>query len=462
MTNLIRTYWKLHRISILLTLLCIGFYYTFAYHLDRADFVKLCSLFAALFFLCYKLIQFEKWNFKFLLVLGILFRLVFLFAIPNLSQDFYRFIWDGNLFVLGINPYLFFPNDLLANGNILIPHAQELVEGMGVLSAKNYSNYPPLNQLLFGIASWFGEGHIMGSLIAMRLMIITADIGIFFFGRKLLKSVNRSPHLIFWYFLNPLVIIELSGNVHFEGVMLAFFVWGLCLLASKKWVPAALLMAAAISIKLIPLIFMPLFFKHLGIKKGFLFNLLAMAALLLTLLPFYSSEFLSHYSATISLWFYNFEFNASIYNIVKELAIQFEAKPWELIKVYGKITPIIMIGLVVILTLFRNNRTLSSLLHTMLIILTAYFFLASTVHPWYLIFLLILGIYSDYRYPLVWSAVVVMSYAAYANPEFKENLWLLTFEYLVVFGFLLYESFKLRGYKSLISKNVGVHEDNSI
>jgi hypothetical protein len=187
-----------------------------------------------------------------------------------------------------------------------------------------------------------------------------------------------------------------------------------------------------------------------------------MAALLLTLLPFYSSEFLSHYSATISLWFYNFEFNASIYNIVKELAIQFEAKPWELIKVYGKITPIIMIGLVVILTLFRNNRTLSSLLHTMLIILTAYFFLASTVHPWYLIFLLILGIYSDYRYPLVWSAVVVMSYAAYANPEFKENLWLLTFEYLVVFGFLLYESFKLRGYKSLISKNVGVHEDNSI
>lgn len=462
MTNLIRTYWKLHRVSILLTLLCLGFYYTFAYHLDRADFIKLCTLFAALFFLCIKLIQFEKWNFKYLLALGILFRLVFLFSIPNLSQDFYRFIWDGNLIVLGINPYLFFPNDLLANGSILIPHAQELVEGMGALSAKNYSNYPPLNQLLFGIASWFGEGNILGSLISMRLMIITADVGIFFFGRKLLKSVNRSPHLIFWYFLNPLVIIELSGNVHFEGVMLAFFIWALYLLVTKKWVTAALLMAAAISVKLIPLIFLPLFFKYLGIKKGILFNSLVMAALALTLLPFYSPEFFNHYSATISLWFSNFEFNASIYNLVKKLAVQFNAKPWELIKVYGKITPIIMIGLVAMLTLLRKNRTISSMLHTMLIILTTYFFLASTVHPWYIIFLLILGIYSDYRYPVLWSAVVILSYATYANPDYNENLWLVAFEYLVVFGLLIYESFKLRGSKSLIPKNLGVQEDNSI
>lgn len=102
------------------------------------------------------------------------------------------------------------------------------------------------------------------------------------------------------------------------------------------------------------------------------------------------------------------------------------------------------------------------MLHTMLIILTTYFFLASTVHPWYIIFLLILGIYSDYRYPVLWSAVVILSYATYANPDYNENLWLVAFEYLVVFGLLIYESFKLRGSKSLIPKNLGVQEDNSI
>jgi len=105
MPNQIITYWKLHKVPIALAILCIGFYYTFAYHLDRADFIKLISLFGALFFLCFKLIQFEKWNFKFLLFVGIVFRLVFLLTEPNLSQDYYRFIWDGELVRNFINPY---------------------------------------------------------------------------------------------------------------------------------------------------------------------------------------------------------------------------------------------------------------------------------------------------------------------------------------------------------------------
>ena len=109
------SYWKLHRIPILLALGSVLFYWVFAYNLVREDSIKLFSLFGALFFFYFKLIQFEKWNLRFMVVCGVIFRLVFLLAEPNLSQDFYRFIWDGELINNGINPYLHTPDELIQN-----------------------------------------------------------------------------------------------------------------------------------------------------------------------------------------------------------------------------------------------------------------------------------------------------------------------------------------------------------
>jgi len=453
MPNAVLTYWKLHKVPILLSVLCVVFYYTFAYHLERTDFTRLAVLYAALFFLCYKLIQFEKWNFKLLLGLGILFRLIFLLAIPNLSQDFYRFIWDGHLVIMGESPYLYLPKEILEKGELIIPQAQLLVEKMESLSASNYSNYPPFSQILFGVCVWLGGQKIVGGLIAMRLLLLGADIGIFYFGRKLLKHLNKSPHLIFWYFLNPLVIIELGGNLHFEGVMLFFLLWALYLLTINKWMIAAFLIALSISVKLIPLMLLPLFFKTLGLKKGLVFNAIVIAGVLVTLIPFYDPAFATHYSNTLSLWFSNFEFNASVYNVVKSLGTQLDLKPWELIKTYGKIIPIIVIIWVGILSFFRRNQEHSVLLISMLMILTVYLFLSTTVHPWYIISLVLLCLFSEFRFPLVWSATVILSYSAYAHPDFKETMWLLIIEYLTVIGFLVYELFKRQGIKSLIPKN---------
>ena len=433
------TYWKLHQVSLLLALLSLAFYYTFAYHLERTDFIKLLTLFTALFFLCYKLIQFEKWNFKLLLSVGIIFRLVFLITEPQLSQDFYRFIWDGELVNHFMNPYLMVPNSLIEQADLAIVNAQELYNGMGSLSAKHFSNYPPLNQLLFAIATSFGGKTILGSVIAMRLIIIFADIGIVYFGRKLLKNINQSPHLIFWYFLNPLVIIELTGNLHFEGVMLFFFVWALYLLSIHKWQWAAVVYACSISVKLVPLLFLPLFLTHFKFKKSILFYAIVGLTTLLLFAPFYSSEFISNYSKTIGLWFSNFEFNAGLYNAIKQIAIQFDAKPWELIKTYGKITPIATIIAVFLFTFLRKNQKLPVLITSMLWVLTLYYFMSATVHPWYIIFLVLLTVFTKYRFALVWSAAIVLSYFAYSIADFKENLWLLAIEYIAVFTFLIYE-----------------------
>ena len=436
-------YWKMHKTPILLVLGSVLFYSVFAYNLSREDFLKLLCLFVALGFVAFKLIQFEKWNFQFLLGAGILFRLVFLLATPNLSQDFYRFIWDGELIAEGINPYLFTPNELIATPNFQIPSAEILHEGMGSLSARHYSNYPPVNQFIFAISSFLGFGSVLGSVIWMRLFIIAADIGIVHFGRKLLQNFNLSPHLIFWFFLNPLVLIELTGNLHFEGVMLFFFVWALYLISKGNLLLAAPIYAASIMLKLVPLLFLPLFLNFLGFKKSFFFYSVTLLSCLLFTLPFYDPSLLDNYSKTIGLWFTNFQFNSGVYALVKSIVVgTSDIKPWEFIKTYGTFVKAITLTLLLVLAFFKKQKNLKSVVTSMFLVLSTYYLLSSTVHPWYIIFLLVLGTFTNYRFALLWSILVILSYFTYSQPNFQENSWILILEYLTLFLFIIYELVK--------------------
>ena len=117
-------FWKRHKIPILFAFISVLFYASFAYDLARTDSIKLISLYAALFFLFYKIVQTNKANFKFLVALAVIFRVVFLFAIPNLSQDFYRFIWDGRMILEGFNPFLYTPESFINAGKFPVPQAQ--------------------------------------------------------------------------------------------------------------------------------------------------------------------------------------------------------------------------------------------------------------------------------------------------------------------------------------------------
>jgi hypothetical protein len=465
------TFLKLQKIPILISVSCILFYFSFAYHLERTDSFKLLTLYGALFFMFYKLVQTNKSNFKFLTVLAFAFRAVFILAIPNLSQDFYRFIWDGRMILEGFNPYLYTPKFFISLNDFPVSQAKELYEGMGSLSASHYTNYPPLNQLCFAIANLFPGQSILSSVIGLRLIIIAADFGTLYFGKKLLEKLQLPTYHIFWYLLNPFIIIELTGNLHFEGVMIFFLVWSLYLLHSKKWQLAAVVFACSVSIKLIPLLFLPLFWqwfiprknhnemlkqvqhdekKYLLVKKwipifermikliGF-YTIVGLVTALL-FLPFFSLQFVTNYAETVGLWFQNFEFNASLYYIAREVGYLFRG--YNEIAIIGKYTAILVFLFVVGLAFIRQNKSMIQLVTAMLLALSFYYFTATTVHPWYVATLLFLSIFTNYKFPLVWSFIIVLSYLAYVNNDNSENLWIIAFEYLVVFTVFLHDLLK--------------------
>ena len=97
----------------LLTLISTILYFLFAYFLERTAFYKLTFLWVFLFGCFYLLMKKNNLSFTYLVGISILFRLIFLFSIPNLSQDFYRFIWDGRMILKGFNPYLSLPETFI-------------------------------------------------------------------------------------------------------------------------------------------------------------------------------------------------------------------------------------------------------------------------------------------------------------------------------------------------------------
>lgn len=446
MLGLLNLY-KYHKTSLLFILVSSIFYVIFAYDLIRTNFPKLILLYVTLFLFAFIIIKATGFYFRLLVFSALLFRILFLFAIPNLSQDFYRFIWDGRMILEGFSPYLFTPESFISIQEFPVAQAQELYRGMGVLNGSHFSNYPPLNQLCFVITALFGGKSIVLSTIVLRVLIISADFGILFFGIKILDLLKLPRTRIFWYLLNPFIIIELTGNLHFEGVMLFFLVWSLYLLFIEKWKWAALVFGLSVSLKLIPLLFLPLFlgwFVHKSgtILKKALQNLcvfygIVIGTVLLSFLPFTSSELLTNYSKTIGLWFNDFEFNASLYYVLREIGYLITG--YNQINTLGIILPIITFCSVLYLSFFRKNNNITSLLTSMLFAFTIYLICSTTVHPWYVATLVILSVFINFKYPLLWSLTIVLSYMAYANTNDRENLWIVALEYTLVIGYFIWE-----------------------
>ena len=279
----------------------------------------------------------------------------------------------------------------------------------------------------------------MESIIVFKLIILLADIGTYHFGRKLLLRLNLPQKNILFYFLNPLVIIELSGNLHFEGVMIFFLLWSLNLLQKEFTKQGAIVFAVSVAVKLVPLMLLPLLFRYLKLKKAFVFYAIVGIVSILLFLPFISSAFIKNYSSTVMLWFTNFEFNASIYYLLR--AIGYSITGYNQIHFIGKIIPIFILLVILFFSFSKNNVVFKNTIANIFLATCIYFFLSTTVHSWYIITPLALSVFTRFRFPVIWSLVIMLSYYAYSNPAFKENHLLLFTEYSIVFAPLLWELF---------------------
>jgi hypothetical protein len=398
-------------------------YFTLRYESQLLS-VQFVVLFAAYVFLLSK----RRWfTIRELFIIGILFRLFLLLLTPNLSEDVYRFLWDGKLWWEGLDAYAWLPSEI-AKQDMLSP---ELFAQLN--SPQYYSIYPPLNQLIFCIAASFESVNL--GIVVIRLFIIVAEIGTLILLPKVLKQYGKDPKLSIMYVLNPLVILELSGNLHFEAFVIFFLTLGIFEFEKRKTYKSALAIGLAISFKLLPMIVLASFFKKFAFKQYVKFVLIACLVAIVSFSPFLFSEALKGILTSTSLYFQNFEFNASLYFIIREIG--FIVKGYNIIDTAGPVLGVISFSSMVIFNISVSSKM--KLAERMLWTYILYFLFATTVHPWYVLPILVLGILSGYRFPILWTFTVFFTYWGYKVSGYQENLWIVAIEYISLIAFIVFE-----------------------
>jgi hypothetical protein len=327
---------------------------------------------------------------------GILPRLLLLPIDPALSEDLYRYLWDGRLVAEGVNPFPSAPDDpsLARYHDALFARLQH---------AEVPTIYPPMAQALFGVAA-----RVAAEPWAWKATLLALETLLLLSLASLLRSRGLGRERLLLYFWNPLVILESFGNGHVDLAAAAFLLVSLALLelapASRPSAQrvalagplvralAGIALASATLIKYMPLLLLP------ALARRREFTALAAAALAATVL------FLPFASAGPTLWtglatyLRHWEFNGSLYPVVRSW---FDDGATPRLLLAGAL------GVAVAAAAWRA-RTLTG---AALFLLAAWIVVSPTVYPWYLVIpIALLPLHPD-RGLLVFSGLVAFSYA---------------------------------------------------
>lgn len=370
-----------------------------------------------------------------LLMLGLLLRVSVFFFVPQWSKDAARFLWDGQLLRLGHNPYLLTPADWQAQGAGLAgTYGEELFETMN--SPDYYSVYPPLNQAFFWLGAQIAQGNVLQGYLGLRLLLLLGEVGVLYLLVYLLANFQLPQKQALLYWFNPLVILEVLGNLHFEGLVLLLLLAAVAALVRQRFAFAGAFWALAVGMKLLPFLLAPAFFFWKGLRKPLRFWGIALGVLVLAFLPLLYFDAWKNFFQSLQLYQGKFEFNASIYYLAREIGFWLEGYNtiWHLTKVGMVIT---LLG-VLWLSWKQSTSTVQGIVGLWVQLYLLYFLLQPVVHPWYLLTGLGLSLLTRQWTFVLWSFGAIFSYQGYSQNPVQEQAIFLVLEYgLVLLGLYL-------------------------
>jgi alpha-1,6-mannosyltransferase len=361
-----------------------------------------------------------------LLVVAALVRLPLFFGPPNLSDDFYRYLWDGRLALHGTSPFAHRPSELVGDAAVRTEAPLPVLDDLyGRFNSPDfYTLYPPTAQAAFVSAAAWGGGTAEGEAQVLRGWILLAELVSIVLLWKLLEGMGLPPARAAWYGLHPLAVVELTGNLHVEAFAVVFLLGAFWLLQRGRWAWAALAWAGAIGAKLSPLWFLPLVWPLLGLRRWMVFGLLCGAACLLSFLPLWCPDFLPHITETTGRYYRQFSFNSPVESLLR----------WSTTLLLGYSLGVVLMPVAGLLALWfpwmavahRPGPDLRRAGELLCVGYTWYVLFSGMAHPWYLCLPLAFAPFCRPRFLWAWAALSALSYHAYLGADYAESpgwLW---------------------------------------
>ncbi len=357
-------------------------------------------------------------------VVAVAARLCLLGTTPTLSDDIYRYRWDGRVQLAGIDPYAY-PPDAPALASL----RDELSPRINFPHLRTV--YPPLNELAFRAGAMIGHGLTGQKIVFLCVELITIMSILFILHRR-----KRSLWWIAAYAWHPLVILEIAGSGHNDALGVALLWAGLAAYEPcrgqgevpspagmgrgmrLRWFGVTLAWSGAFLSKFASALLVPWWwFRRQG--RGWL-----MICAVLSMLPLLAHPtMISALTESLSAMTVRFESNASLY-----LALVWIAHS----AAFGRIMAVTLLAAFSLWWARRQDDPIAYLLG----VFSAAALLSPVLHPWYVVWLI--PCFCFYRVPalLALSGTVVLAYTVWpgrlADGHWAIPLWAHGLEYAPV------------------------------
>jgi alpha-1,6-mannosyltransferase len=291
------------------------------------------------------------------LALAAVWQFSFLLQAPGPDDDIHRYVWDGRLQRLGHNPYTAIPADPALS-------ALHTPETRTLNNPNLASPYPPGAELFFRAVTAVHE-----SVFAMKVAFVLCAWAIILLLFDILHRSGEAPHWVLAFAWHPLLAVEVAGSGHIDIVGALLLMLSAAALARGRKAIAALAFGLAVSVKFLPIVLLPLYWKRIRARD------LGLAAIVFAALyiPFLQNGRVP--TGSLGTFIQHFRFNDPIFALLERVA-----RP-QVIAAFA-----VLLGFLVAISLRPKSDDPSS--QPFAWPMAASLLCAPVVYPWYLLWTL--------------------------------------------------------------------------